>query len=371
MPSLRSRAPIAALRSGVAGTAALLAFAAPGLAATKTVLPTDIDALPRGGTVEAGTASLTIAGGAKARLTSAGVKITAGGSADVKGSKLGFQAAEKNSLVDVTEMVGAVPVEGSITFKGAKGSAKLTEITFQPGGERNVTAKLGKKLIELGSLKGGKSTFSRQADGSLKGAKLSLTSRGVKAINAKTGGGLATGSFGTVAIKVIGRELPLKQGTATLTVNPDLIKLLTDNGFDLVATPPSTRAGNIITIPLTAGAFDPEGLTGRLSLDGKLTITGTVAGAQRNIDLFGFRAVVSATQKDLYANINDSVAGILATVDVSTLESQFEGANFTAKGGKLALTKIAVGILKNSSGIALPVGTPLGTVDLTGQISGQ
>lgn len=354
--------------AGVVGGSLVLATS--GMAAT--LLPAAIDALPRGGSLEAGTATLKMSGGAKGRLASSGVKVTTSGSADVKGSSLEFQYDERTSLIDTTRMYGAVGTEGSVSFKGRKGTAKLTAITFGPGVDKNVTAKLGKRLIELGTLKGGSASFTRQsAEGTLKNARFALSGKAAKTLNAKTGGGFAAGSFGTLGLSVTARELPIQSGTATVTLDPAIVKTLNDSGFTFAAAPPATRSGDTITLALTAGAFDPEGLTGRLQLDGKITISGAVAGATRGIDLFGWHVAVTSSQKDLYANVNDGVAGVLGNVDLSGFTAQFEGSGFSAKGAKITLSKIATDIMRQQFGINVAVGTPLGTVDMAGELSGK
>ncbi len=61
---------------------------------------------------------------------------------------------------------------------------------------------------------------------------------------------------------------------------------------------------------------------------------------------------------------------VLGNVDVSTLQAGLDGKTFTATGGKLVLSKIAVSTLKQSFGVTVAAGQPLGTVDVTGTISG-
>lgn len=351
----------------VAASGAALA-AGPAAAATSTrILPADIDKLPRGGAVEYGTATVKLSSGAASKLKSAGVKLSGSGSTDVKGSSIEFQALADSGPLDITQFVGALGVEGGFTAKGKKGSVKVSAIVLQPGLEKNVVAKVGSKLVELGSLKGGKTTFSRQADGTLKGAKLSLSSKGAKALNAKTGGGFSSGSFATVEAEATTRELPLKSGTATLTIAPGLLNTLTSNGLAITPTPPATYENGVASIQLTAGAFDPENVTGRLQLEGKVTIgkPGT------SVDLFGWRGVINEKQKELFANVNKSVAAVVADVDVTNLTANFEGTNFVSKGATLKLSKIASSTIKQQFGIDVAVGTDLGTVEITGQISGK
>lgn len=349
-----------------AGGAALVA--GPASAATTTrILPADIDKLPRGGAVEYGTVDVKLTGGAASKLKSAGVKLSGSGSTDVKGSTIEFQALADSGPLDITKFVGALGVEGGFTAKGKKGSVKVSAIVLQPGLEKNVVAKVGSKLVELGSLKGGKTTFSRQADGTLTGAKLALSSKGAKALNAKTGGGFSAGSFATVNAEATTRELPLKSGVAKLTLAPGILNTLTSNGLTITPTPPATYANGVATIQLLAGAFDPENTTGRLQLDGKVTIgkPGT------SVDLFGWRGVVNAKQKELFANVNQTVAAVVADVDVTNFSAQFEGTDFVAKGATLKLSKIASSTIKQQFGIDVAVGTDLGTVEITGQISGE
>lgn len=357
---------VSATTLALAGGAAAL-VAGPASAATSRILPADIDKLPRGGAVEYGTATIKLSGGAASKLKSAGTKLSGSGSTDVKGNSIEFQALADSGPLDVTRFVGALGVEGGFTAKGKKGSVKVSKIVLQPGDEKNVVAKVGSKLVELGSLKGGKTTFSRQADGTLGGAKLSLSSKGAKALNAKTGGGFRAGAFGTLAAEATTRELPLKSGVAKLTLAPGILNTLTSNGLSITPTPPATYENNVATIQLLAGAFDPENITGRLQLDGKVTIgkPGT------SVDLFGWRGVINAKQKELFANVNKTVAAVVADVDVSKFEAQFVGTNFVAKGAVLKLSKIASSTIKQQFGIDVAVGTELGTVEITGQISGE
>ncbi|MBJ7472199.1 MAG: hypothetical protein JHD16_12910 [Solirubrobacteraceae bacterium] len=361
------------LRLTTATTALGLAAIAAGLgatsatAATTRTLPADINKLPRGGVIEYGVASIKLTGGASGKLKSAGTSLSGSGSADVKGSTIEFQGLGESGPLDVTRMVGAAGVEGGFTAKGSKGSVKVSQIVFQPGLEKNVVAKVGSKLVELGTLKGGKATFSRQADGLLKGAKLSLSSKGAKALNAKTGGGFSAGSFGTVNLEYTTRELPLKGGVATMTLAPGLLETLTANGLDVTAEAPAARAGNVVTIQLTAGAFDPENVTGRLQLEGKVT----VGKPGQSTNLFGWRGVVNSKQKELFANINENVAAVVADVDVTGFTANFEGSSFVARGVKLSLSKIASSTIKQQFGVDVAAGTPMGTVEMTGQLSGE
>lgn len=358
---------VSATTLALAGGAAAV-VAGPASAATTTrILPADIDKLPRGGAVEYGTASIKLSGGAASKLKSSGTKLSGSGSTDVKGNSVEFQALADSGPLDITRFVGALGLEGGFTAKGKKGSVKVSAIVLQPGDEKNVVAKVGSKLVELGSLKGGKTTFSRQADGTLKGAKLSLSAKGAKALNAKTGGGFSAGSFGTVDAEATTRELPLKSGVAKLTLAPGILNTLTSNGLSITPVAPATYENGVASIQLTAGAFDPENTTGRLQLEGKVTIgkPGT------SVDLFGWRGVVNAKQKELFANVNQTVAAVVADVDVSAFEAQFVGTDFVAKGAKLKLSKIASSTIKQQFGIDVAVGTDLGTVEITGQISGE
>lgn len=363
MPRMRLHAPLATTLAA----AGLLSLAATAPAATR-VLPADIDKLPRGGAIEYGLATVKLTGGAAGKLRSAGTTISAGGSAKVKGTKIELSTLDKGSVLDPTQMVGVAPVDGTLTLKGRKGTAKLTAITFQPGGQnKNVTAKLGGKLFELGTLKGGKAKFSKLSDGDLTGAKIALTARAAKTLNAKTGGGFAAGSFGTLALEITTRELPIKNGVAKMTIDPALLKLINDNGVDVAAVPPATREGSVVSIPIVAGAFDPEGLTGRLSMEGTIN----VVRGDSVVPLYGWRGAIGASQKELFAKINSAVAAPVATIDVSSLTSQFEGTGYIANGAKLNLSKIAVDVLKQQFGVVMPVGTPLGVVNMSGDLSGR
>ena len=362
MPSHRFHAPIATALTACG----LMALAASPASAATRVLPSDINDLPRGGALEYGVVTWGLSSGAASKLKAAGSKLTATGTGKVKGSKITFDAATSGSVFDPTTMAGTIVLDGGITVKGRK-TAKLTKVTLEPGLDKRVTAKLGGKLIELGSLKGGKVTFSRQADGELAGAKLALSAAGAKKLNAATGGGFAKGTFATVGVEATSRELPLKSGTATMTLDPALLKMLSDGGYTITAKAPATSTGNVVTIPLTAGAFDPTELSGRLSLDGEVTIGNGPIG----VTLFGWRTAVGPGQNELFANINSGVSAPIAVIDVSTLSSRLEGKRFISTGAKLTLSKIAVDVLKQQFKITMPVGTPLGTVDIDGLLSGQ
>lgn len=350
--------------------AGALIGAAPASAVTASgrLLPADIDKLPRGGAIEYGNVTVKLSSGAASKLKSAGASLTGSGTAKVKGSTIEFEALGDSGPLDVTQMVGAAGTEGGLTAKGRKGSVKVTKIVFQPGGtDKNVVAKVGSKLVELGTLSGGKASFSRQADGALKKASLKLSAKGAKALNAKTGGGFSAGTFGSVDIVATTRELPLKSGTAKLTLAPGLLDTLTANGLDISVTAPATRSGNDVSIALLAGAFDPENTTGRLQLDGKVT----VGKPGQSVDLFGWRGVIGTKQKELFANVNDNVAAVVADIDVSGLSANFEGKGFVARGGKLKLSQIAVSTIKQQFGVVIAAGTDMGTVEITGEISGE
>lgn len=339
---------------------------ASGAHAATTLLPADIDALPRAGAVESGEITIKLSG-AGAKLKSS---LKGAGEVKVKGSTVTLLAdPDAEAWIDPTIMQGSVGIDGSLSIKGKSKTAKLTDITFSPGKEKNVTAKLGKKVITLGKLTGGKSTFAKQADGLLKGAKFSLGSAGVKAINKVTGGGVSAGSFGTVEISVTTRELPLASGTATVTIDPSVVSTLNANGYGISAVAPATLEGNnVVKIPLVAGAFDPSELTGRLKLDGTVHLAN--AAGDKKIDLFGWRAAVSSTQHDLYAQINQSVAAAIGVLDLSAVNAQLDNKSFSATGAKVTFSKIAVSTLKQSFGVDMAVGAPLATVDMSGTISG-
>lgn len=360
------------LASGAAAAATLgsALLLASGAAAATTLLPADIDALPRAGAVESGQVIVKLSGGAAGKLKAAGVTLSGSGEVKAKGTTVSLLAdPEAEAWIDPTRMAGSVGIDGSLSIKGRKGTAKLTAITFSPGVEKAVTAKLGKKVITLGKLTGGSATFSKQADGVLKGAKLSIGAAGAKAVNKVTGGGLSAGAFGTVSIDVTTRELPLASGVAKVTLDPGVLSLLSQNGYAVTAVAPATMTSpSTIEIPLVAGAFDPTELTGRLKLDGTIKLQNTAG--DKKIDLFGWRGVITGSQKDLYAQINSSVAAVVGTIDVGSVNAGLDGKTFTATGGKLAFSKIAVSTLKQSFGVTVAVGQPLATVDIVGTISG-
>jgi hypothetical protein len=348
----------AALTAGAMLTATQTASAA-------TIVPADINANPRGGTLDFGTATWKL----KGKPSGVTIKGTGSGdsSPDVKGNKLSFNASTEGTLIDPTTMRGSIVLEGGLSIKGSK-TAKLTKITLQPGIEQNVTAKLGSKLVELGSLKGGKTSFAHQADGALKGATLKLSAAGAKKLKAATGANFRAGTFASIDAATTTLELPLKSGVAKLTLNPDLLKLITDAGSDITTAAGATRDGLIISIPLTSGAFDPANLTGRMSLEGDVI----VGKPGTTVRLYGWRVAVTATQHSLYANINDSIAAPIADIDLSTLTAGTnDDGTFYGTGGKLTVSKIASSTLKASFGVTVPEGFSMGTVDIAGQLSGK
>lgn len=357
----RSFSTALALTGGLVALAGL-----PAVAAAK-VLPKEVEAQPRAGQLKYGSATLTLASGASSRLKSAGGKLTGSGTVDVKGSKITADMVETGGAFDPTTMSGTFLIDGGLTAKGRSKSAKITKITIEPGVEKRVIAKVGGKQVELGSVKGGKATFSRQADGTLKGAKIALSSGGAKKLNAATGGGFGAGAFATLAIEATAAELPLKDGVATMTIDPALYKILGDNGFGVTAEAPATAAGPVVKIPLVGGAFDPVELTGRLSLEGKVTI----GNATQSLNLFGFRTAIGAGQSDLYANLNEGLAAIVANVDTTNLSLTLNGNLYIGRGAVLKLSKEALSVLKGQFKIDLPAGTVMGTVDLDGTLSGK
>lgn len=347
-------------RLATATTAAALGatlLLAGGARAATTLLPADIDALPRAGAVESGEVIIKLSGSGAALKS----KMKGAGEVKLKGSTLTLLAdPDAEAWIDPTTMEGSVGIDGSLRINGKK----LSKITFSPGSTaKNVTAKIGSKTVTLGKLTGGKASFSHQADGLLKGAKFSLSAAGAKAVGGKAG------SFGTVTMSVTTRELPLSSGSAKVTIDPSVVSLLNQNGYSITAVAPATQDGNTITIPLVAGAFDPVDLTGRLKLDGTVHLAN--AAGDKKIDLFGWRAAVTSSQHDLYAQINSSIAAAIGTVDVSNVTAGLNGPTFYATGGKIAFSKIAVSTLKQSFGVTVDVGAPLATVDLTGTVSGK
>ncbi len=233
------------LPAAIATGAAALLLASSAHAAV-TLLPADLDALPRGGAIESGQVIVKLGGGA-------GSSLKGTGEVKVKGSTLTLLAdPEAEAWLDPTTMRGTVGIDGTLSITGSKGTAKLTNIVFAPGIEKAVTAKLGKKVITLGKLTGGKASFSHQADGLLSGASLSISAAGAKAVNKVTGNGLRSGSFGKVTMSVTTRELPLASGAAKMTLDPGILSLIQSNGYALTADAPATIDGSVITIPMTA-----------------------------------------------------------------------------------------------------------------------
>lgn len=344
------------------------AFASPAAGAV-TLLPADIEALPRAGAVESGFAELKLAPRAVSRLRAARGSLSGTGEVRVKGSTVTLIARpEAEVWIDPTTMAGSMEINGALRIRGRTGTATLRAMTFSPGKDRVVTAKLGKRTLTLGRLTGGRATFSKQADGVLRGARLALSAGAAKAINRVTGGGVSAGTFASVTVSVTTRELPLASGVAKVTLDPAILQLLSESGYGISAVAPATIDGAVITIPLTGGAFDPIDLTGRLALEGTVRLENAADG--RRVDLFGWRAAVTGSQQDLFAQINQAVAAVLGTLDLRNVTARLEDRTFTATGATLALSRIAVATLKQSFGVTVAQGQTLGTVDLTGTISG-
>ena len=345
-------------------TAGLLAAAALALApgAYAKVLPAEITALPRGATIEMGEVELSLASGAKSKLKSAGVRMSGGGGASASASKIELEAAEKGTVIDPITMRGELATSGTITLRRGGKSAKLSKITLLPGKSGKVTAKVGSKKVTLGSLKGGKAKFAPYADGKLTNATLKLSSGGARALSKAVGGGFSAGTFAKVSIEIVARELPLNSGSAVVTLDPAFLSLITSNGLTLTGVGGATVSGGVVTMPMIGGSFDPAGLTGRLAFNGEVQVT---RGAD-TIRLFGWRAIITAGQREVFAQINDAIAAPVGTIDVNEMEARLDGPNFSAEGAKLGLTKIGTAALKTSFGITAAENMPFGTVAMTG-----
>ncbi|MDQ8046880.1 MAG: hypothetical protein REI11_19910, partial [Patulibacter sp.] len=153
------------------------------VAQAATLIPTDVIPNPRAGALEFGSPTWQLSGGAASKLKSGGVALKGLGSGDdgtdVKGSKIEFEAAADDKTLDPstkqlpamdpTTMKGTMVLLNGLSIKGRSHTVKLTSITLQPGLEKKVVAKLGSKLVELGSLKGGSAKFSHVAQGDLTG----------------------------------------------------------------------------------------------------------------------------------------------------------------------------------------------------------
>ncbi len=121
----------------LATTAATLAATltlASGAHAATTLLPDDIDALPRAGTAESGQVIVKLSGGASSKLKGAGASLKGAGEVSVKGSSISLLADPEadDAYIDVTTMRGSVAIDGSLSIKGKRGTAKLTDLRFSP-----------------------------------------------------------------------------------------------------------------------------------------------------------------------------------------------------------------------------------------------
>lgn len=353
------------LRSALPATGALLALAAavaPAGASAK-VTAADVRALPSGGTIEDGQATLTLSSGAASKLKSAGVSIVArGGNAEAKGRRISMEPSPKTTVIDTMKMRGSAPLMGRLTFKGRRGSANLTSLTLEPGKSGKVTAKLGKRKLTLGALRGGKARFVPYAQGILNGATFKLSKSGARALSRATGGGFSAGTFAKVKLDVMALELPLSSGTATATLDPAFMTVLQNAGITLTPADGATINGAIVTLPMIGGAFDPIGLTGRLAFGGRVIAQ---RGADQ-IELSLWSSAISRRQKDVFVNTNARTTAAVATVDVSQMEAGLDGTRFHGTGAAINFTQIGVAALKTSFGVVIPAGSRLATVNVTG-----
>lgn len=351
------------LRSSAAAALAALVLAP---AAQAKVTAADVISSPRAGSLEPGDPGevvLQLSGGAKGKLSKAGVKISGSGDTAVKGAKVTLLATPTGTLIDPITMKGSLATAGGITFRRGGRSAKLTKLTLEPGTKKKqVTAKLGSKTVRLGTITGGKGGFTPYANGNLKNATLKLSSSGAKALSKAVGGGFSAGTFAKVNAAVIMAQFPLTSGTGTLRIDEAFAGLLAQNGIALVGGSGATVSGTTVTLPLIGGAFDPERLTGRLSFGGQVQVT---RGGD-TIRLFEFASAIGSGQRDVFAKFNANASAAIGTADVSQMEATMTGVNFTATNTVIALSQIAMQSIKASFNLDVPAGTKLGVIDIAG-----
>lgn len=356
---MHRRTPL--LRSSAVAALAALALAP---AAEAKVSAAEVIQLPRGGTVEpdVGIVTLQLSGGAKGKLSRAGVKLSASGDAEVKGAKISMPASTKGSVLDPITMKGTLVTDGGLTLRRGGRTAKLSKLTLAPGGKNRVTAKVGSKTVTLGTIKGGKARFRPYADGILTGATLKLSGSGAKALSKAVGGGFSAGTFAKVSATITMKELPLTAGSGKITLDPAFAGLLASNGLALTGTSGASVAGTVVTLPLTGGAFDPEGLSGRLVFGGQVQIS---RGADA-IRLFEWATAIGAGQRDVFAKFDANASAAIFNADVSQMEVRLDGTAFSATGTPLTVAKPAAQALKASFNVDVPVGARMGMFEISG-----
>jgi hypothetical protein len=125
---------------------------------------------------------------------------------------------------------------------------------------------------------------------------------------------------------------PLASGTTTLTIDKTFAAYLKQNGITLSATAPAKRKGTKITLPVTAGKWDPTLGKGTAESEGSFFFQ----SARKKLP---FRdVVVKAKSTPLYAKVGGGQLKVAEAKKISPTRFGF-GAKLTA--GKLTLTQKA------------------------------
>ena len=234
--------------------------------------PTDVD-------VGGGTTTIKLSKKAAKRLKAAGAKLT--GSKGAKKVKGGVRLTITGGEMDP---VDASPLEldhkGTLTAKRGKARAKITGLTIDGS---NLTATAGSKTITLGKLKGG--TVSRQGFEStdVKGATVSLTKGGAKALN-KLGKGKKAFKKGALGKATIDAQLdealidPAGGGSTVLRIDPSAAATFSAENVSISPIAPATAGGggSTITFPIIGGTIDVASLSGTGPLTGQIQHSGGI-----------------------------------------------------------------------------------------------
>ena len=320
--------------------------------------------------------------------------------------------------VDPVTGAGTVDAAGTLRAKSGKAKAKvqIISLTFgASGGPGQISAKVGKKTVEVfATLSGG--TTTRQGFGAnLSGISAKLGSKGAKALNkafskgkkkkgaasaaAKSGvvkGGLP---LGTVSATTIPKTLEvLPGGGMTLHTNPALLLKLLAHCVDgapgaggAYPIPPATQdslaAGGAFRFPVVGGALAPDFSDGKVLTAGGQGITKNIsAGPCALAPAVGTTVLNLNFSPDFLVNLlygqavlpgGTTLDGAVGSINFNTGTRTFDPATkkFTVTGATVTLNAIAAdtlnNIFPNRSGMPSNDFSPtdtLGTIDLTGTL---
>jgi len=366
LPTIR----IAALCGAVLAAAlpAATAHGATPKPATSPAVALDTTAVPdRAGSVSSGATTITLTPAVTGALNRAHVKLGASGDASLRGRALRLPI-DPASRLDPTSFQGVLLHDGGLSLRGPSGGVTLSALTLtRLGTSSPLTAKVGKHVVAIGTIKGGATNFKQPAAATLAGATVTLSKAGASAVNRAVGShAMRAGTLGSATITTDSKELPIAAGTAALTLDPAFLGQLQSNGIGLQAVAPATLTDGTVTLPISGGAFDPFGKTGRIWLAGSIALV----GATQQIPLGNFRVDAStAANQTLSALLPNGIGAQIGQLDLSGLSVALQGAAFTAANARVSLTKIGSGVIQQALGASLPAGTLFGTTALAGQLA--